>query len=95
MSHEALENLSHESRRFPPSAEFAASAVASAVVSGAGSPVKAASSSGSAAISGSGSTATLLRRAGSIGAREAPISTPDATWPSVRPSSTASAMRSQ
>jgi acetyl-CoA synthetase len=30
MSHEALENLSHEERRFPPSAEFAAGAIATA-----------------------------------------------------------------
>jgi len=30
MSHEALENLSHEDRRFPPSPEFAADAVATA-----------------------------------------------------------------
>jgi acetyl-CoA synthetase len=30
MSHEALENLSHEERRFPPSEEFAAGAIASA-----------------------------------------------------------------
>src|SRR5579872_7384653 len=84
-----------------------ASSAAAAVVSGSAAAVNSLSAttgSGAASGAGAGSGAGVAaaaaladdrRRAGSTGASAAPMSTPMPAWPSVRPSSTASATRSQ